>query len=101
MDNRVFKDHGHYFSVWSESMWDCKYNPDTKSLDTIAPIGWGKTHIIIQKCATSGDVGLQILRFESNAAQEAVDLKDNPYAGVYLKPNEWEIVKKRMENPKW
>lgn len=99
--SRIFKDHKHYFSVWEECAWNCKYNPETKQIETLEPLAWGKTHIIIQKCKTSGDVGLQIIRFESNADQEVIDLKSNPYAGVYLKQTEWEVVRKRLENPIW
>lgn len=33
INNRVFIDHGHFYTVIEESTWEGKYNPETKSLE--------------------------------------------------------------------
>lgn len=98
-ESRIFKDCKDYFYLWEESAWIQKFNPETKRLDIAEVTGWSKTHIIIQKCAMSGDIGIQILRFESNAEQNTLELKSNPYAGVYLTPEEWKQIENRLDNP--
>lgn len=96
INNRVFTDHGHYFTVVEESSWEGKYNPETKSLERGNPTGWTRTHIIptvsCMKSENGTDYGLQILRFHGDSADGEWDLANNPYAGVYLKPDEWQKV---------
>jgi hypothetical protein len=95
---RTFTNHGDYFVLIRESCWDTVYNPEIKRLDCGAPIGWTKTHIIITHSAMKGeygdDDGLQILRFHGVVADNELQWKlaSNPYAGVYLTPEEWRQV---------
>lgn len=98
---REFTDHGHYFSLWEISSRELIYDMVTKTLKDGPPRTWAKTHIAISKCAVTGDIGVQIIRFQSNAAKEALDLMPNPYAGIYLKPEEWDVIQKRLANPIW
>lgn len=78
------------------SPWEGKYNPETKSLERGNPTGWTRTHIIptvsCMKSNDGTDYGLQILRFHGDSADGEWELANNPYAGVYLKPDEWQKV---------
>lgn len=91
-NNRVFTDHGHYFTVVEESTYELKYNPEIKSFEHGGSIGWTKTHIIIQQVTGGGNWGMQILRFHGDSADGEWEPAKNPYAGVYLKPDEWQKV---------
>ena len=68
-------------------------NPD----GTKTPVAWNKTHIITQKCAMSGDYGMQIKRF-CGYGKSGRDwcMAENPYAGVYLLPEEWAQIFKTL-----
>lgn len=95
--NREFINKGHYFALFEESGWKATYNAETKKLERGEAIGWTRTHIIVQRCAGTDEYGMQILRFEGK--DEAEELKSNPYAGVYLKPEEWAQIFKAMNQP--
>lgn len=92
--SRQFLNKGHYFVLIEESGWEVKYNPDTKKIERGVPIEWARTHIITQRLGGTDEYGMQILRFEGK--DEAEELKSNPYAEVYLRPEEWAQVIKSL-----
>jgi hypothetical protein len=99
-NERVFTDHGHYFSLVEASSWENEYNAETKSLVRRNATGWGKTHIIpivsAMKSKCGSDYGLQIIRFHGSSKDGEWELAENPYAGVYLTRDEWQKIMGRL-----
>ncbi len=86
---RIFTPHDGYFDV-DEHIEGSPYR--------------GRTRIIVTGNAMGESKGIQILRFHKYESDEVKNRSwvwaGNPYAGIYLLPDEWEMVFKAIRAAK-
>lgn len=92
---RIFTDFGHYFSLFEDGASRIYYNHQTNEIISQEFIEHSLTHIIVTKCAVSGEIVFQIIRFDCDKDGKNTRLKQNPYAGVSLTKDECKKVFER------